>query len=170
MCVCDPPGHRSASAVVAGALRPRRAAVESDYEQAFALVGARKRAIVLVFTDLLDERAARAMTAAATLLSRRHSVIVVSAGDPEIDGLPDREPDEPLEVYETAVALEVLAARARVVAALSRRLARPWSAHRRRRSSRGGVAPVSARPVRRRSVKWRGTGVTARPSRQTRPQ
>jgi uncharacterized protein (DUF58 family) len=115
------PAHRSASTVVRALFDLEARAVESDYEQAFALVGAHKRSIVLVFTDLLDDRAARAMTAAATLLARRHAVIVVSAGDPEIDALPDREPREPLEVYETAVALDVLAARARAVAALSRR-------------------------------------------------
>lgn len=112
------PRHRSAASVTRALFDLQARTVESDYERAFALAGARKRSIVVFFTDLLDERAARAMVAAAGVLSRRHSLIVASARDPEIDELPDREPETPLQVYAAAVALEVTAARGAAVARL----------------------------------------------------
>ncbi len=62
-----------------------RAPVDSDYELAFATWGPRKRVLVMVFTDLLDEAAARSLAAAMPVLTRRHAVIVVSALDDRID-------------------------------------------------------------------------------------
>jgi uncharacterized protein (DUF58 family) len=112
------PGRRSATSVMRSLFDLQARPVESDYERAFALAGARKRAIVVLFTDLLDERAARAMVAAAAVLARRHSVIVASPSDPAIDELPDREPELPLHVYASAVALHVLAQRAAATARL----------------------------------------------------
>jgi len=114
------PGRRRAVALVRALFDLESRPVESDYEGAFAVVGARKRAIVVVFTDLLDERAARALTDAAALLARRHAVIVASAADPDIEALPARAPSTALDVYETAVALDVLTARDLAAARLRR--------------------------------------------------
>jgi uncharacterized protein (DUF58 family) len=114
------PSHRSAASVVRALFDLEARTVESDYERAFAIAGARKRMIAVFFTDLLDERAAQALVSAAAVLSRRHSIIVASPRDPAIDAVPDREPREPREVYETAVALDVLAARAAAAARLRR--------------------------------------------------
>jgi uncharacterized protein (DUF58 family) len=114
------PRHRSATNVMRTLFDLQTRTVECDYERAFGIASARKRAIVVLFTDLLDERAARAMVAAAAMLSRRHSVIVASPADPAIDELPDREPQLPLHVYASSVALDVLAQRAAAIARLRR--------------------------------------------------
>ena len=53
-----------------------RATVDSDYELAFARVGGAKRALVIVFTDLLDDAAARPLLDAVPVLTRRHAVVV----------------------------------------------------------------------------------------------
>ncbi len=114
------PSHRAATRVVRAVFDLEARPVESDYESAFALAGARKHMVAVFFTDLLDERAAQALLGAAAILSRRHSILVASPRDPAIDAVPDREPREPREVYETAVALDVLAARAAAVTRLRR--------------------------------------------------
>jgi uncharacterized protein (DUF58 family) len=59
--------------------------VESDFERAFLSVGSSRRALVLVFTDLVDERAARSLVRAAPMLTRRHAVTVVGVSDPILD-------------------------------------------------------------------------------------
>ena len=64
-------------------LEPRP--VDSDYELAFRRVGGAKRAFVLVFTDLLDEAAARSLVDAVPVLARRHAVVVASVRDPDLD-------------------------------------------------------------------------------------
>lgn len=90
-------------------------AVDSDYELAFRTVGAKKRALVLVFTDLLEESAAKPLLEAVPVLSRRHAVVVASARDPELEHVARGEPATPFDVYAASVALEVLAERRAVV-------------------------------------------------------
>jgi uncharacterized protein (DUF58 family) len=92
--------------------------VDSDYERAFREVGEAKRAFVLVLTDLLEEAAARPLLDAVPVLARRHAVAVASAADPDLAELVRREPVRPVDVYRSAVALDVLDARARVAAQL----------------------------------------------------
>jgi uncharacterized protein (DUF58 family) len=99
-------------------LEPLR--VDSNYELAFQHVRGVKRAFVLVFTDLLEESAARPLLDALPVLARRHAVAVASANDPDIDRLVREAPQEVSDVYRAAVALDVLAARARVAAQLRR--------------------------------------------------
>jgi uncharacterized protein (DUF58 family) len=93
-------------------LEPR--AEEPDYEQAFRTVEGAKRSLILIFTDLLEEAAARPLVDAVPVLARRHAVIVASATDPDLDALVRAQPRAPRDVYAGGVALEVLAARARV--------------------------------------------------------
>jgi uncharacterized protein (DUF58 family) len=40
---------------------------------------------VLVFTDLIDEQAARSLVLAAPMLTRRHAVLVASVSDPALE-------------------------------------------------------------------------------------
>ena len=94
--------------------------VDSDYELAFQHIRGAKRAFVLVLTDLLEESAARPLVEALPVLARRHAVAVAGASDPDVDALVRNEPDSPADVYRAAVALDVLAARARVAAQLRR--------------------------------------------------
>jgi uncharacterized protein (DUF58 family) len=94
--------------------------VDSDYELAFTHVRGAKRAFVLVLTDLLEESAARPLVEAVPVLARRHAVAVAGAADVDLDALVRESPNTTKDVYRAAVALDVLAARARVAAQLRR--------------------------------------------------
>ncbi|MEA2355935.1 MAG: hypothetical protein QOD61_2064 [Solirubrobacteraceae bacterium] len=94
---------------------------DSDFELACARVGASRRALVLVFTDLVDLAAGRSLLAAAPVLTRRHAVVIVSAEDPDLRRAAARRPESPAEVYETVVAVDVLEARLAVAGQLRRR-------------------------------------------------
>jgi len=94
--------------------------LDSDYELAFRTVGGNKRALVFVFTDLLDEAAARSLLGAAPWLARRHVVQIVSATDAGLDDLLAASPLAPEDVYASGVALDMLEARARVARRLRR--------------------------------------------------
>ncbi len=81
---------------------------DSDFERAFLRVGASRRGLVIVFSDLIDEQAARSLVHAAPMLTRRHAVIVASVSDPVLEAAAlDRQTDPP---YALA-ALSVLRAR-----------------------------------------------------------
>ena len=67
-------GARGADAVVRALFDLEPRPFDSDYELAFRYAGEAKRAFVLVFTDLLEEAAARPLLAALPLLARRHSL------------------------------------------------------------------------------------------------
>jgi uncharacterized protein (DUF58 family) len=107
-------------AVIEAVLDIEPRAVDSDYDLAFRSVGGAKRGLVLVFTDLVDEAAARSLLASVPVLARRHAVVVASVSDPDLQHAMTRVPESPLQVYGTAVALDVLSARTRVAARLRR--------------------------------------------------
>lgn len=93
--------------------------VESDYELAFRTVAGTKRAFVIVFTDLLEESAARPLVDAMPVLARRHAVAVASVSDTDLESIVRTPPSDVSDVYSAAVALDVLDARARVSRLLS---------------------------------------------------
>ena len=95
------------------------AEVESDYERAFIAVGRHKRALVVVFTDLVDESASRALLAACPILTRRHALMIVSCRDPDLAAAVAHEPQSVNDVLRIAVALELLAAKDRVRSVLT---------------------------------------------------
>ena len=111
------PRRKGARAVVRAIFDLEPTAAESDYELAFRTVGDVKRAFVLVLTDLLEETAARPLVEALPVL-RRHAVAVASATDVDLDALLRTEPRRARDVFAAAVALDVLAARRRVVTEL----------------------------------------------------
>jgi uncharacterized protein (DUF58 family) len=93
---------------------------DGDYELAFARIRGVKRAFVLVLTDLLEEAAAQPLVEALPVVTRRHAVAVAGAADPDLDAMVRRPPQVAGDVYRAAVALDVLAARARAAAHLRR--------------------------------------------------
>ncbi len=95
-------------------LEPRP--LDSDYELAFRRAEGSKRALVVVFCDLLEEAAARPLVAAVPVLSRRHAVVVASPSDPALAALAAATGDDPLTRARATVAGDVLAARARAAA------------------------------------------------------
>ncbi|HYH62979.1 MAG TPA: DUF58 domain-containing protein [Solirubrobacterales bacterium] len=115
-------------------------AVDSDYVRAFQRVEAAKRAWVVVFTDLLEEVAARSLIEGVPVLARKHSVAVATARDPDIEAALTTAPSEPLDAYRTAVALDVSEARRRVGVRLSHAGAQLVEAE----ASALGAATVSA--------------------------
>jgi uncharacterized protein (DUF58 family) len=110
------PRRTGGRAVIRALFDVEPARTDSDYELAFRAVGSSKRALVLVFTDLLEEAAARPLLGAIPVLRRRHAVAVASAADTDLDGLVRRDPETALDAYAASVAVEVLEARARVAA------------------------------------------------------
>jgi uncharacterized protein (DUF58 family) len=113
------PSRRGARAIVGAVFDLESSPVESDYELAFRNVGA-KRVLALIFTDLLDEAAAASLASAVPVLTRRHAVIVVSALDPELQGLVARPPRDLTDAYTAAVAADLLASRRRAAALIRR--------------------------------------------------
>ena len=114
------PRRRGTDAVVRALFDLEPSPIDSDYERAFHWVEGSKRAFVLVLTDVLDEAAAQPLLDALPVLARRHAVAVATVADAELQELVDTEPAKRIDVYRAAVALDVLAARARTVALLRR--------------------------------------------------
>ena len=112
------PRRRGAEAVVRALYDLEPVDVESDYERAFLAVGRQKRALVVVFTDLVDDGAARTLIAATPVVARRHAVLVASCTDPDLTTVTTRPPRDQLEVMRAAVAVELLTSRRRAVTLL----------------------------------------------------
>jgi len=113
-----PPRRRGARAVLASVFDLEPRPVDSDYRRAFAAVSEGKRALVLVFTDLIEDAAARPLLDAIPVLARRHAVVVASVADEELEELVVHEPLRIVDVYRAVAAGDVLSARDRVVTAL----------------------------------------------------
>lgn len=94
--------------------------VDTDYDAAFARVGGAKRALVLVFTDLLDVAAGRGLVAAVPVLARRHAVVVAGVRDPDLVAAVTVEPERWGDLQRAAVARDLLDERATVVGSLRR--------------------------------------------------
>ena len=88
--------------------------VESDYERAFIAVGRHKRALVVLFSDLVDEAASRALLAACPILTRRHALMVVSCRDPDLENAIATVPRDIHDVLRTSIAIELLRTKDRV--------------------------------------------------------
>ncbi len=110
------PRRRGGEALVRAVYDLQPAAVDADYELAFRSIGASKRALVIVFTDLIEEVAARSLVNAVPVLARRHEVVVAGVNDPDLDALLRSAPARELDVYRAAAVLDVLAARERAAA------------------------------------------------------
>ena len=110
------PRRRGGEALVRSVYDLQPAPVDSDYELAFRSVAASRRALVIVFTDLIEEVAARSLVLAVPVLARRHEVVVAGVVDPDLDALVRAPPAGELDVYRAAAALDVLAARERAAA------------------------------------------------------
>jgi uncharacterized protein (DUF58 family) len=108
------PRRNGGRAVVRAILDAEPTSVDSDYDLAFRSVSGGKRSLILVFTDLVDAAAARALIGSVPILTRRHAVIVASVRDPDLDRARRRAPTNTHDVYAAAVAIDVLDERQRV--------------------------------------------------------
>lgn len=80
----------------------------------------RKRCLLLVFTDFTDELSAQDMYSSLVALTRRHVLIFIAVGDPQLQVIFDSESTETRALYQKAVAGQLLGERKRVLARLER--------------------------------------------------
>ncbi len=78
------PRRRGADAVVGALFDLEPAPVESDYERAFYAANKNKRALVVIFSDIFDDSAARNLIEAVPVLARHHAVLIAGCTDPDI--------------------------------------------------------------------------------------
>jgi uncharacterized protein (DUF58 family) len=117
-----PPGHRRDQLArvteAMYALEPRL--VESDYRGAFAesLTRFRRRAMLVVLTELNEEAVAETLLPALPLVVRTHLVVVAGVRDPQVDRWARAVPTDATAAYRKAAAVAALEARRRTVARL----------------------------------------------------
>lgn len=94
--------------------------VEPDYPAAFSYLAARnrKRALTVVFTDVIDRTASDALVAQAGALRPRHLPLLVTLRDPALERLVSGRPGSVEAAFERAAAEELLEARAEALADL----------------------------------------------------
>jgi uncharacterized protein (DUF58 family) len=94
--------------------------VESDYRGAFAetLARFRRRAMLVVLTELAEQAVSETLLPALPLIARDHLVVVASVADPEVRGWALATPVEPGAAYRKAAAVAAMADRRRTVARL----------------------------------------------------
>ena len=112
------PHRRSGNEVIEAVFDIEPSAADSDYLAASRYVSGTKRAMVLVFTDLIERAAAEPLIQAVQVLVRRHSVAVVCAVDDALGDLVRRDPIDARGAYEAAVAQGAMTERRHVAAAL----------------------------------------------------
>jgi uncharacterized protein (DUF58 family) len=117
------PGRRGGRQVVDALFDLQPRPVDTDFEAAFIRVGRARRGLIVVFTDLVDEAAARSLRTGVPMLAPRHEVIVASATDPVLADAADRGTRDDAGALERAaarVAADVLDTRAAVAQGLRR--------------------------------------------------
>ena len=94
--------------------------VESDYEAAFveALARFRRRALLVVFTELSEQAVADTLLPALPLVARDHLVVLASVQDPTVVDLARSVPDDAAGTYAKAAAVASLEERRRLVGRL----------------------------------------------------
>jgi uncharacterized protein (DUF58 family) len=106
-------GRRALRAVLEGLAHAEGRLVESDYPGAFRYLAAhnRKRALTVLFTDVIDRTASEALVAHAATLRPRHLPLAVTLRDPALEALALARPDTSADAFERAAAEELLGAR-----------------------------------------------------------
>ena len=78
----------------------------------------RRRAMLVVLTELAEQAVAETLLPALPLIARNHLVLVASVGDPQVEGWARSTPAEAGAAYRKAAATASLEARRRTVARL----------------------------------------------------
>ncbi len=103
------------------ALRPAHAdEIESDYDNAMLRFSQwqRRRALVAIFTDVLDVDQSQALARQCARLSRRHLPVIITVRDPAIDDMASQPPVDSDATYARSVAGGLLADREAALAVL----------------------------------------------------
>jgi uncharacterized protein (DUF58 family) len=114
------PGATSALARALFDLHPRL--VEPDYGGAFRYLAAhdRRRALLVVFTEVVSEEASDALCAHLAHVARRHVPLAVCLRDPGLVAQTTAAPRDARDAYRRAAALDLWGARTRALRALER--------------------------------------------------
>jgi len=106
-------GRRALRAVLEGLAAAEGRLVEPDYPGAFRHLAAhnRKRALTVLFTDVIDRTASDALVAHAATLRPRHLPLAVTLRDPALEALAVARPGGVVQAFERAAAEELLGAR-----------------------------------------------------------
>ena len=96
---------------------------EADHRAAFEFLRARaaRRALAVLFTDLVSEDASRSLVAAVTRLAGNNIVLCCLLADPHLAEVATRVPDSTTALYERVIAQEVIDARSKALATLRQR-------------------------------------------------
>jgi uncharacterized protein (DUF58 family) len=96
--------------------------VESDYPSAFRYLAtrSRKRALTVLFTDVIDPAASAALVAQTASLRPRHLPVAVTLRDPALERLAAARPASTAAAFERAAAEELMLARDDALAAMRR--------------------------------------------------
>jgi uncharacterized protein (DUF58 family) len=102
-------GQKAAGRLIQAAYDLHPQLVESDYESAFRTLSVRqqKRALVVLFTQVVDDAVAQLLVLGCRALSRRHLPLVVLFRDLDVDGLLRPVRDDRNELYVRAAAAEL---------------------------------------------------------------
>jgi uncharacterized protein (DUF58 family) len=94
--------------------------VETDYRGAFAeaVVRFRRRAMLVLLTELNEQAAEEYLVPALPLIARRHLIVVGAVRDPEVEAWAVAPADDPETAFRRTAAIGALAERARIAARL----------------------------------------------------
>ena len=111
-------GRRALRAVLDALAEVEGKLVEPDYPAAFAYLAARnrKRALTVIFTDVIDRTASEALLAQAGALRPRHVPLTVALRDPALELVATARPATTAGAFERAAAEELLQAREEALA------------------------------------------------------
>ncbi len=116
-------GRRALRAVLDALAGVEGRLVEPNYPAAFAYLATRnrKRALTVLFTDVIDRTASEALVAQVGSLRPRHLPLAVTLRDPSLERLASRRPATVDAAFERAAAEELLQAREDALADMRRR-------------------------------------------------
>ena len=109
-----PPRRAGGRGLVNGLFDLEPLAVDTDYELAFRTIGGGKRSLVILFTDIIDEAAARGLIESVPILTRRHEVVIAGVRDDELEEVVQTSQPDEHTGYAAVIARDVLDARRRV--------------------------------------------------------
>lgn len=115
-------GRRGLRAVLAALASVEGTLVESDYPSAFRYLAtrSRKRALTVLFTDVIDRSASAALVAQTASLRPRHLPVAVTLRDPALERLATARPASTAAAFERAAAEELTLARDDALGAMRR--------------------------------------------------
>lgn len=100
--------HMEAALEALHAVEPEM--IESSYSRAFEFIAAnsKRRSLVVVLTDLVDEEGSRDLLTSLRLLRPRHLPLVVTIGDRDLKAVVREPPEDERELFTQSVAEEIM--------------------------------------------------------------